>query len=535
MLEWIKSKLGLGDSADRLLREAEALRAEGKAREARACCDEVLRSRPGDARACCLMANLAADVRNTAEGLGWARRAAAADPRSAEAHYVAGRLLEGEGRLPEAEASYRAALALAPRDARTHNNLGAVLHMQGRLDAALASYRRALELDPDQPQARQNYASLVRDSGALEQAIEGYQRQIAANPRDTAAHTNLANTYRELGRYAEALAAFQRALDVDPDDAEAHFSRSFVLLLMGDYREGWKEYEWRLRASADNAPLRRFPPPVWDGSPVGAGNLLLHAEQGFGDTLQFARYVALAAERCPSVVLLCQPELRALLRPLQGAARVVGEGELVPDYAAHAPLMSLPRIFGTTLDTVPWHGPYVRPDPQRVAAWRPEIGAAPARPRIGIAWAGRAEQWDDRKRSIALALLAPLAGATDAEFYSLQKGEASTQAANPPAGMRLHDLTTRIRDFSDTAALIANLDLVISVDSAVAHLAGAMGVPTWVLVAHAPDWRYHLERSDNPWYPTMRLFRQDRDGDWSGPVARAAQALRERFAQKQGG
>jgi hypothetical protein len=274
---------------------------------------------------------------------------------------------------------------------------------------------------------------------------------------------------------------------------------------------------------------------MWNGAPVTGGSLLLHSEQGFGDTLQFARYVALAAERCPSVVLMCQPELRALLRPLKGAARVVGEGELVPDYAAHAPLMSLPRIFGTTLDTVPWDGPYVRADPQQVAAWRAEMGPGTGRPRIGIAWAGRAEQWDDRKRSITLGMLAPLAEATGAEFYSLQKGEASAQAAAPPAGMRLHDLTTRIRDFSDTAALVANLDLVVSIDSAVAHLSAAMGLPTWVLVARAPDWRYHLERSDNPWYPTMTLFRQDRDGDWSGPVARAARALHDRFTQKEEG
>ena len=533
MFHWLKGKLGR-DDADPQLRKAEALRAEGKAREARACCEEVLRSRPDDAQACCLIANLAADAKDTVEGLAWARRAAAADPRLADARYVEGRLLEAEGRLPEAETSYRAALALAPADARVHNNLGGVLHMQGRLDAALASYRRALELDPAQPQARQNYASIVRDSGALEQAIEGYQRQITSNPRDAAAHTNLANTYRELGRYPEAMAAYQRAIEADPNDAEAHFSRSFVLLITGDYREGWREYEWRLRVATYNAPLRRFPQPAWNGSPVTGGSLLLHAEQGFGDTLQFARYVALAAERCPSVVLLCQPELRALLRPLKGAARILGEGELVPDYAAHAPLMSLPSIFGTTLDTVPWDGPYVRPDPEQVAAWRPVVGPDGASPRIGIAWAGRAEQWDDRKRSMTLPMLGPLAEA-GGEFYSLQKGEASGQAVTPPAGMRLRDLTARLRDFSDTAALIANLDLVVTIDSAVAHLSAAMGVPTWVLVAHAPDWRYHLERSDNPWYPTMRLFRQDRDGDWSGPVARAAQALRERSAQKQGG
>ena len=529
MFQWLKNTLGGGaGTAERLLREAEALRAEGKTRDAQTCCEDVLRRWPNDARACCLLANIAADARNTAEGLDWARRALAADPRSAEAHFVTGRLEEAEGRLQQAEASYREALGFAPRDARIHNNLGGVLHMQGRLDAALVSYRRALEIDPEQPQAKQNYASIVHDSGALEEAIEGYQRQIAANPGDAAAHANLANTYRELGRYREALAAYERAIAAEPDNAETHFSRSFVLLLAGDYREGWKEYEWRQRVPTYNALLRRFSEPVWDGRPLADGALLLHAEGGFGDTLQFARYAALAAERCASVVLLCQPELRSLLRTVKGLASVVGEGELVPSYTAHAPLMSLPHIFGTTLESVPWPGPYVHADPERVSAWRGWMAGATGRPRVGLVWAGRPDYWDDRKRSTTLADFAPLAQMPGAEFYSLQKGEASAQALAPPTGMRLHDLTTRIQDFYDTAALVGNLDLVVTIDSAVAHLSAAMGVPTWVLVPHAPDWRYHLERSDNPWYPTMRLFRQDRDGDWSGPVARVAQALRER-------
>ena len=529
MLDWIRSKLPGGAVAqrERLLRQAETLRASGALDQAQALCRELLEQWPGEARACCLMANVAADARDSAEGLKWAQRAIAANPRSAESHYVAGRLFEVEGRLPEAEASYRAALERAPGDARTHNNLGCVLHMQGRIDEALAAYRRALDLDPAQPQANQNYASIVRDTPTLEQAIAGYLQQIAANPNDAAAHNNLANTYRELGRYAEALASYQRAIAADPGYAEAHFSRSFVLLLRGDYPEGWKEYEWRWNVSTYNAPLRRFPRPMWDGRAIADGAVLLHSEQGFGDTLQFARYAELVAERCPSVVLLCQPELKTLLRSVRGVTSLVAEGEAVPPFAAHAPLMSLPHLFGTTLESVPWQGPYVHADPARAASWAASLEPGSGRLKVGLAWAGRAEQWDDRKRSITLAALAPLGQATGAEFYSLQKGAGAEQASAPPQGMRFHDLTARIQDFADTAALISHLDLVITIDTSVAHLAGAMGVPTWVLVAHAPDWRYHLERSDNPWYPTMRLFRQDRDGDWSGPIARVAEALRE--------
>jgi hypothetical protein len=302
-----------------------------------------------------------------------------------------------------------------------------------------------------------------------------------------------------------------------------------VLLLQGDYAEGWREYEWRWRIPAFNAPVRRFAQRVWDGART-TGTILLHAEQGLGDTLQFARYAKLVAARCASVVLECQPELRSLMAGVPGIARVVARGEPLSLFDAHAPLMSLPARFGTTLQNVPWDGPYVRADAQRAERWRNVLAAdaaslGMARCRVGLVWAGRPQQWDDRKRSIPLAAMAPLARAADTVFYSLQVGAAAAQAAAPPPGMRLVDHTARIADFSDTAALASQLDLVITIDTSVAHLGGAMALPTWVLVANAPDWRYHLARSDNPWYPTMRLFRQARDGDWSSAIAAAADAL----------
>lgn len=530
MFQWVKSRLRLpGNSAGRerdgMLQEAEALRATGAIREARACCESLLRQRPDDARALCLMAEMAADARQAEDGLHWAQRAIAADPRAGAPHFTAGRLHEIAGRLTNAEASYRAAIRLAPDHAKAHNNLGGVLHMQGQLDAALASYRNALELDPRQPEANQNYASIVRDTGALELAVEGYLRQTRAVPEDAEAHNNLANAYRELGRHREALASFERALAADPEYAEAHFSRSFVLLLCGDYEKGWKEYEWRWRINAFNAPARRFPQAPWDGRKIAGGTILVHAEQGLGDTLQFVRYAPWVAERCSSVILECQPELKSLMESVTGIGQVVVQGEALPPFSAHVPMMSLPGVFGTTLESVPWRGPYVQADPERSAAWRPRAGRGDGALKVGLAWAGRPQQWDDRKRSITLDMLAPLAQASGAVFYSVQMGEAAAQSASPPAGMNLVDLTAGIRDFSDTAALLSHLDLMITIDTSVAHLAGAMGVPTWVLVAHAPDWRYHLGRSDNPWYPSMRLYRQDRDGDWTGPIARVAEAL----------
>jgi tetratricopeptide (TPR) repeat protein len=518
------------DSAQ-TLQQAEAAYGRGELEAARHLCESALARSPS-ARAQSLMAAIAADTGNTEEGLEWTRRAQAADPSAAGPHFVAGRLWQGAGRLTEAEASYRRAIALQPGHARAYNNLGGVLHMQGNLDEALAAYRKALDLDPGLAQANQNYASIVRDTGVLERAADSYRRQTLANPRDALGFNDLGNTLRELGRHEEALAAYAQAIAIDPELAEAHFSRAFVLLLRGDYAEGWREYEWRWRLPAFNAPALRFAQPFWDGAPTN-GTILLHAEQGLGDTLQFARYASLVAARCASVVLECQAELRLLMAGVPGVARVVARGEPLPEFEAHAPLMSLPARFGSTMDNLPWTGPYVRADAQRVERWRSVLAddaarLGTARLRVGLVWAGRPQQWDDRKRSISLAALAPLARAAETVFYSLQVGAAAAQAAAPPPGMRLIDHTARIADFSDTAALATLLDLVITIDTSVAHLAGAMGLSTWVLVAHAPDWRYHLTRADNPWYPTMQLFRQARDGDWSDAVEAVAAALAQR-------
>ena len=533
MLNWIRSFRGPARvDAAQLLQQAESAYGEGAAERARELCLWALKQAPReDARALSLLAAIAADAGLTEEGLRWARRAQAADPGSASPHYVAGRLWQDAGRLPEAEASYRSAVALQPAHARAHNNLGCVLHMQGKLEAALVAYRRALDLDPSLPQANQNYASIVRDTGALQRAAEDYLRHTQANPNDALAFNDLGNTLRELGRHDEALAAYGRALALNPGLAEAHFSRSFVQLLQGNYAAGWKEYEWRWRIPAFNAPARRFAQPIWDGGALAGGTVLLHAEQGLGDTLQFVRYAPLVAQRCAQVVLECQPELKDLMRGVAGVQRVIARGEILPAFGAHAPLLSLPGIFGTTLDSVPWNGPYVHADAGRRATWREAIASNGSRLMVGLVWAGRPQQWDDRKRSISLAMLAPLAGAGRVTFISLQKGAAAAEAGAPPAGMKLIDLSARIADFSDTAALASLLDLVITIDTSVAHLAGAMGLPVWVLTAHAPDWRYHLGRDDNPWYPSMRLIRQERDGDWSGAIGRAAESLRRRAAQ----
>jgi Tfp pilus assembly protein PilF len=446
--------------------------------------------------------------------------------REAEAadYYAMGRQLEIQGRLDEAEASYRKALALAPAHARAHNNLGCILHLRGELDAALACYRRALDLEPGLPEASQNYASIAGDSTALAQAIEGYERQVRDNPGDAMALSHLGSSYAEVGRHAEALAALDKALAADPELARAHFTRALVLLRCGEYAEGWKEYEWRWRIEAFSGPARRFSQPMWDGRELAAGTLLLHAEQGMGDTLQFVRYASLAARRCAAVVLECQPPLKSLLSCVDGVRQVIAQGEPLPPFDAHLPLMSSPAVFGTTLATIPWDGPYIRPPANAIAEWRSRLARDRGPLKVGLAWAGSSGYSQDRLRSLPLDRLAPLARAPETLFYSLQRGDAATQALAPPDGMRLLDPAAQSRNFSD-AALIANLDLVVSVDTSVAHLAGAMGVATWVLLPFDSEWRYHLGRHDNPWYPSMRLYRQDESRSWTEPIARLAQDL----------
>jgi tetratricopeptide (TPR) repeat protein len=512
------------------LREAEDLRARGETAAARRRCEALVAREPGNAAALSLLAALAADEGDERGALHWADQAAAADPHAAAPHYTSGRVYQAQGRLGEAETSYRRALALEQDDAKTHNNLGCVLQMQGRLDEAIASFRRALALDPALAQANQNLAAITRDPDAAQKALASYRRQLERNPGDAEAHNNLGNVYRELGMHREAIASFAEAIRLAPGFAEAHLSRSFELLLAGEYREGFEEFEWRWKVQALGTPPREFPQPLWDGAPI-AGTLLLHAEQGFGDTLHSLRYLGGAAARAKEVVVECQPELVSLVQSVRGVARAVAQGAPLSKFDAHLPLMSLPRVFGTTLASIPWPGPYVRADPARAAHWRARV-AEPARLKVGLAWAGQPRQWDDRKRSIALAMLAPLARAKSVAFFSLQKGEAARQAASPPPGMTLTELGSQFADFADTAAAMSHLDLVVTIDTSVAHLAGAMGLPTWALVAAIPDWRYRLEGETTPWYPTMRLFRQQADGEWAGAIERLARELAALAAQR---
>jgi hypothetical protein len=312
---------------------------------------------------------------------------------------------------------------------------------------------------------------------------------------------------------------------LDRDYPQAHFNLGLRLLAMGRYQEGWEEQEWRWKCKDFTSPQRHFSKPQWDGEPLEDRTILLHAEQGFGDTLQFIRYLPLMARRAGRVIVECQAELERLLRPSCGSCEIVPKGQPLPDFDVHCPLLSLPRIFGATMDASPVAVPYLVADPARVEAWRKKLSLSSGTLNVALAWAGNPGFKGDRTRSTTLDRLAALAKVRGVNFYSIQKGEPARQLEHPPAGMRVVDLGPELHDFCDTAAVMAVMDLVLTTDTSVAHLAGALGRPVWVMLQFAPDWRWLIGREDCPWYPSMRLFRQRSRGDWPGVVDQIAGEL----------
>ncbi|MBP2233262.1 tetratricopeptide (TPR) repeat protein [Azospirillum agricola] len=464
------------------------------------------------------------------------------------------------GRLDEAVTTYRAAIALGPAAAETRNGLANCLQDRKRYAEAATVYGTALALDPVHPSAGNNLSIALRELGRSGEALRWQRRSAARDPSFAAAHTSLGITQQELGRLDEAASSharalvcdpgftagynnfgnarqsqnrleeavvqYRRALRTDPDSADAHRNLGIGLLLAGRFEEGWREYEGRLRCK-DVPVLTNLPKPRWNGEPLEGRRVLLHSEQGLGDTIQFCRYAPMIAARGGKAVLGVQPNLGRLLKRLPGGIEVVSGSAPLNAFDLHVPLLSLPLLFGTSLDTIPAPVPYLYPEPEMAASWAERLGHHRGL-RVGLVWAGSPGHGNDRNRSLRLEAFAPLTFLPGVTLFSIQKGPTEGQAADPPAGMRLVNLSPEIGDFADTAAIAANLDVILCVDTSVAHLCGALGRPTWVLLPYAPDWRWMLGRDDTPWYPTMRLFRQSRPGVWSDVLVRVEKALRVR-------
>lgn len=447
-------------------------------------------------------------------------------PDYVEALANLGAALRRQNRLDESEAALRRAVALDPQNPNVQFHLGTTLQRARRLEEALTHLREALRLKPGFADARKNLGLVLRRSGRFAEAEAFYRADVAEKPQSAEPLVNLGHVLAQVGRIDESLGCFEAALRLDPNSGEAHTNQAVLWLLGGDFERGWKEYEWRWRRKNSIPPP--IPRPAWDGSPMPDGTILLVMEQGVGDVFHFVRYARLVRQRVGRVLLLCRPPLLRILARTPGIDRLVAETDAAPEFDVYAPLMGLPLLFGTNLETVPAQVPYVEPDPERVARWSERLGPYPGLT-VGLAWQGNPEHPDDATRSIPLARLAPLLEVPGVRLVSLQKGHGSEQLRDVAGAGRILDFSAEMDEggaaFMDTAALIAQCDLVISSDTAVAHLAGAMAVPVWIALSAVPDWRWLLDRSDSPWYPSARLFRQPKHGDWDSVAAEMAEEL----------
>jgi tetratricopeptide (TPR) repeat protein len=500
----------------------------GRLAEAETVCRQIIAVQPQHADALHLLGLIAHRTRHYQAAAKLISSAIAINDDVARYHHSLGNVLQALQRIPEAMQSYRRAIERNPTLAIAHHRLGLLEYANNNFAAAAKSFAAATVHAPNFAKAHAQLANTLSQMGQLEQAVDSYRRALALDRTDATSHSNLGLVLQDLGLLEEAIEHCQRAIALQPNFPAAHNHLGLALLLKGDFKNGLFHHEWRWRVRDLRIGKRRFNQPAWRGEPLNGARILLHAEQGAGDTLQFLRYAPLVAARGGQVIIEVPQDLKRLATSLKGVEQVVGKGEPLPAFDQHCPLLSLPHAFQTRMETIPNAIPYLEaPEPLR-ADWRVRL-AASASPRIGLVWAGRPEHRRDRDRSIALAALAPLAD-TGATFYSLQKGPAVEQARTPPAGMVLHDLGDALGDFADTAAAMSALDLVITVDTSPVHLAGAIGTPVWVLLAHAPDWRWFLDRDDSPWYPSARLFRQKTRAHWEPVITSVAAELRRYIA-----
>ena len=471
------------------------------------------------------------DLDRPEEALESFDRAIALNPDYAEAYNNRGVALAQLKRFADALESYDRAIALKTGYAEAYNNRGVALGELDRLAEAVESYDRAIANKANYASAYNNRGLALAELRRPTDALASYERAIACKPDYAEAFYNRANTLRDLQRYRDAITSFERALALEPDYASAHWNLADCRLLLGDFALGWQEYEWRWKLTQRGYIKRDFQQPLWLGAQSLEGRtILLHSELGLGDTLLFCRYATQVAALGAKVVLEVQPPLLPLLSQLEGVTHAVPQGAPLPAFDYHCPLMSLPLVFKTDLTNIPADTPYIRSDPGRVAVWRQKLGEK-NKPRVGVVWSGSMKLKHDR-RSMALAEMLPLFRDW-AEWFTLQPEVRESDASLLASRADIRHLGGELTDFADTAAVIELIDLVLTVDTSVAHVAGAMGKPVWILLPFNPhDWRWMLDGEDSPWYPTARLFRQPANGDWASVIRRVDEALMRRFGAR---
>ena len=475
--------------------------------------------------------NLAAVLRRTGrntEAEAQCRRAIALSPDYVAAHMNLAEVLYERRDIVAALACYDRVARLTPDYASVHNHAGLLLRKIGRFSQAQAAFVRALALTPDDLAIRFNLLMTRRDEAALPEALACCRRLAEQAPERAEVLINLAVVLNLSGQYDEALAAFDRALALNSDSFEARFNLSLLLLLRGDYERGWREYEQRWRMIEVVKPS--LAQPEWQGEELNGKTILLHCEQGLGDTIQCLRFVPQVAARGGRIVLRVERNLMRLAASLTDTVIISPPNAHLPHFDVWCPLLSLPRILGTRADTIPTVAPYLRPRGAIVERWARQLSEH-AGLKVGLVWSGNAQHINDFRRSIGFARLRPLFDVTGVRWFSLQVGRHAPDIAALPPGS-IVDLSPELADFAETAGAIVNLDLVIAVDTAVAHLAGALGKPAWVMLPFVPDWRWMIDRDDSPWYPTLRLYRQRAMGDWDDVVARVAADLGRLVAER---
>jgi len=479
-------------------------------------------------------------------------------PGDAEANHLLGVLCQQTGRLAESRQRLEAVVAEHPDHAAAHNNLGITLQNLGDSEGAMAAYRRAVALAPGYVEARHNIALIATEardyplaeaelaaalphapdmpelrlalgnvhlgSGRLDLALAAYQSLLDIDPDHAIGHNNIGMIFARLGYPRAAIARYDRALALDPSYAEGAWNRARQSLTLGDWARGWVDFEARRAAPKFSATMYHPPSPVWRGEPVADKTVLLHAEQGRGDSIQFMRWAGRVADLGARVILDVETDLVALFESHDPRVAVIARGPAPPPHDLNRAIPSLPALFGATEATLP-QPPYLSADPDRLARWTPRVEASGPVRRIGLVWAGNPDFTEDRERSPRLAPFLPLLSVEDCHFFGLLVGDGRRDLGGVALPANFTDLGAELRDFADTAAVMAGLDLVICSCTSAAHLAGALGIPVWIALARVPDWRWMRGRDDSPWYPSARLFRQSTPGDWAGVVSAMAEAL----------
>jgi hypothetical protein len=519
---------------------------------------KVLSINPSLVKAYNGLGNIYKERKRYDDALKYYKRSLEIEPESFEALKFLGMTLQESNQVDSALIYFHKALQIKPDDADIYCCIGDIYKDKEEYDRAIAYYKKALEYDNEMEDVYNELGLICLSKKQINEAIMYFEKALSINDNNQIAYNNLASAYNEIDEYDKAMLCCKRAVSIKPDDAnlylnfsvtsflrgdyedsakyamkaielepdkaDAHFNLAMSFLVLGNFEEGWKEYEWRGRLK--DSIWQVFTKPLWDGFDISDKILLICTEQGFGDAIQFVRYVPLIRKRnVKKIIVECREQLKSLLEYVDGIDEVVARNEKLPEFDVYCHLLSLPSIFNTREETIPANVPYIRISKWVVDKWSSKI-MDKGMVKIGIAWAGSPTHKNDRNRSVLLDLFKPLGSLDNVVFYSLQKGYGSEQVKGLGEDLKIIDLTDGIEDFLDTAGLIMNLDLVISVDTAVAHLAGALGKPVWVLIPFVPDWRWMLNREDSPWYPTMRLFRQKCRGDWGSVIERIKDELK---------